>query len=38
MFLLSFYQQKTTKNYQNILAKDPKVQFIGMNIKQKLET
>ena len=34
MFLLSLYQQDTNKNYQHILAKDLKDQFIGMNIKQ----
>ena len=28
MFLLSLYQQWTTKNYQNFLAKDLKKQFI----------
>ena len=33
MFLWSLYQQKTTKNYQNFLAKNLKDQFIGMNIK-----
>ena len=35
MFLLSLYQKKTIKNYQNFLAKDLKDQFIGMNLKQK---
>ena len=36
MSLLSLYQQKTIKNYQNYLAKHLKDRFIGMNIKQKL--
>ena len=36
MFLLSLDQQKIIKNYQNLLAKDLKDQFIGMNIKQKV--
>ena len=36
MFLLSLYQQKTIKSYQNLLGKDLKDQCIGMNIKQKL--
>ena len=36
MFLLLLYQQETIKNYQNVLAKDFKDQFIGMNIKQKV--
>ena len=36
MLLLSLYQPKTTKNYQNLLAKDLKDQCIGMNIKQKV--
>ena len=35
--LLSLYQQKTIKNYQNFLAKDLKDQCIGMNIKLKKE-
>ena len=34
MFLLSLYQQRTTKNYQKFLAKDLKDQCVGMNIKQ----
>ena len=34
---MSLYQQKTTKNYQNILAKDLKDECIGMNIKQKVK-
>ena len=38
MFLLSLYLQKTIKNFQNVLAKDLKDQFIGMNIKQKVRT
>ena len=37
MLLLSLYQQKTTKNCQNFLAKDLKDQCIGMNIKLKSE-
>ena len=32
------YQQKTIKNYQNILVKDLKDYFIGMIIKQKVRT
>ena len=36
MLLLSLYQPKTTKIYQNLLAKDLKDQCIGMNIKQKV--
>ena len=36
MFLSSFYQQKTTRNYQNFIAKDLKDQCIGMIIKQKV--
>ena len=36
MFLLLLYQQETIKNYQSVLAKDFKDQFIGMNIKQKV--
>ena len=36
IFLLSLYQQETTKNYQNFLAKNLKDQLIGMNIKQKV--
>ena len=38
MYLSSFYQQKTIKNFQNVLTKDLKDVDIGMNIKQKLET
>ena len=34
MSLLSLYQQKTTKNYINFLAKDLSNQYIGMNIKK----
>ena len=30
------YQEKTTKTYQNFLAKDLKDQCIGLNIKQKM--
>ena len=37
MFLLSPYQQKTIKNYQNFLEKDLKVWCIEMNIKQKVK-
>ena len=37
MYLSSFYQQKTIKNFQNVLTKDLKDVDIGMNIKQKLE-
>ena len=37
MYLSSFYQQKTIKNFQNVLAKDLKDVDIGMNIKQKIE-
>ena len=36
MIQLQIYQQGTTKNYQNFLAKSLEDQFIGMNIKQKL--
>ena len=36
MFMLSLYQQRTTKNYQNFLAKDLKDQCIGMNIEQEV--
>ena len=35
MSLSLFYQQKTTKNYQNFLGKDLKDQCIGIKIKQK---
>ena len=35
MSLSLFYQQKTTKNYQNVLAKDLKDQCTGIRIKQK---
>ena len=35
MFLLSHYQQKLIKNYQNFLVNNLKYQCIGMNIKQK---
>ena len=37
MSLSSHYQQTTTKNYQNVLAKDFKDQFIRMNLKQKVK-
>ena len=36
MSLQSLYKQKTIKNYQNLLAKDSKDQFIGINTKQKV--
>ena len=36
MPLLSPYQQKTIKNYENFLAKNLKDQCIRMNIKQKV--
>ena len=36
MFMLSLYQQRTTKNYQNFLVKDLKDQCIGMNIEQEV--
>ena len=36
MFLLSLYQQKIIKNYQNTLVRYLKNQFIGMNIKQRV--
>ena len=35
MSLSLFYQQKTTKNYQNFLAKVLTDQCIGIRIKQK---
>ena len=35
-FLSSLYQQKTTRNYQNFLAKDLKDQCIGLYTKQKV--
>ena len=35
MSLSLFYQQKTTKNYQNFLAKVLKDQCIGIRTKQK---
>ena len=38
MYLSSFYQQKTIKNFQNVLTKDLKDVYIVMNKKQKLET
>ena len=36
LFLLSLYQQKSTKNYQDFLPKGLKNQFTEMSIKQKL--
>ena len=36
LFLSSLYQQKTIKNYQNVLTKDLKDQFIEINLKQKV--
>ena len=36
MSLLTLYQPKAIKNYQNFLAKDLKNQFIGIDIKQKV--
>ena len=36
MFLLSLYQHKTTKNYQNFLTMDLKDQCIETNLKQKV--
>ena len=36
MFLQLLYQQKSIKNYQNLLAKDLKDRFIGINIKGKV--
>ena len=37
MFLSSFYQPKTLKNYQNVLVKDLEDWCIGLNIKQNVE-
>ena len=37
MYLSSFYQQKTIKNFQNVLTKYFKYFDIVMNIKQKSE-
>ena len=34
--MLSLYQEETIKNYQNVLVKDLKDQFIRMNIKPKV--
>ena len=34
--MLSLYQEETMKNYQKVLVKDLKDQFIRMNIKQKV--
>ena len=36
MFLLQLYLQKTIKNYQILLVKYLKDQFIGINIKQRV--
>ena len=36
MFLLSLYQQKIIKNFQNSLAKDLKDEFLGMNVRQNV--
>ena len=36
MFLSSLYQQKIIKNCQNLLVKDLKDQFTGMNTTQKV--
>ena len=36
MFVLLPLQQKRIENYQNLVVKDLKDQFIGMNIKQKM--
>ena len=36
MSLLSLYQYRTIKNYQNFIAKNLKHQYIGLNIKQKV--
>ena len=36
MFLKYLHQLKIIKNYQNLVAKDFKDQFIGKNIKQKV--
>ena len=36
MSLLSLYQQKKIKNYENSLANDLENQCIGMNIEQKV--
>ena len=36
MPLLAHNQQKTTTNYQSVLAKDLKHQCVGMKIKQKV--
>ena len=35
MSLLSFYQQKTLKNYQSFFPKNLKDLYIGMNITQE---
>ena len=36
MFVLLLLQQNRIENYQNLVVKDLKDQFIGMNIKQKM--
>ena len=36
LLLLSLYQQKAIKNYENFLVKDLKDLYIGINIKQNL--
>ena len=36
MFLLSLYQHKTIKNYQDVLAMDLEDQCIETNLKQKV--
>ena len=38
MFLSQLYQQETIKTYQSLLAKEPKDQFIRINIKQKVKS
>ena len=36
LLLLSLYEQKAIKNYENFLVKDLKDLYIGINIKQNL--
>ena len=36
LLLLSLYQQKAIKNYENFLVKDLKDLYTGINIKQNL--
>ena len=36
LLLLSLYEQKAIKNYENFLEKDLKDLYIGINIKQNL--